>query len=81
MFDTVPLVYTDIQLVMSSDQLGSIQQPVVTVDFDLSQDGQKKMESIELSKEELAKFVSSLEAANKVSIPMLKSCTYTGHAV
>ena len=56
----------DPQLVMSSDQLGSIQQPVVTVDFDLSQDGQRKMESIELSKEELAKFVTSLEAASKV---------------
>ena len=51
---------------MSSDQLGSIQEPVVTVDFDISQDGQRKVESIELSREELARFVSSLEAANKV---------------
>ena len=38
----------------------------MNVDFDLSQDGQRKMESIELSKEELAKFVTSLEAASKV---------------
>lgn len=52
---------------MSSDQLGSIQQPVVAVDFDLSKDGHQSVQSIELSKEELDRFVMSLEAANKVS--------------
>ena len=51
---------------MSSDKLGSIQQPVVSVDFDLSESGQDRTESIELSKEELEQLISSLEAANKV---------------
>ena len=51
---------------MSSDKLGSIQQPVVSVDFDLCESGQNRKENIELSKEELEKFISSLEAANKV---------------
>ena len=51
---------------MSSDKLGSIQQPVVSVDFDLSESGQNKTESVELSKEELEKLISSLEAANMV---------------
>ncbi|XP_064393067.1 COMM domain-containing protein 8-like [Halichondria panicea] len=55
-----------LKLVMSSDQLGSIQEPVVMVDFDISKDGQHTAESVELSKEELDGFVASLEAANKV---------------
>ena len=64
---------------MSSDQLGSIQEPVVTVDFDISQDGQRKVKSIELSKEELAEFVSSLEAANKVKSSVFCSVFPRGH--
>ena len=56
-----------IQLIMSSDKLGSIQQPVVSVDFDLSESGQNRTESVELSKEELEQLISSLEAANKVT--------------
>ena len=60
------VLFSYLQLVMCSDQLGSIQEPVVSVDFDISKDGQRKVENIELSKEELAEFVSSLEAANKV---------------
>ena len=51
---------------MSSDKLGSIQQPVVSVDFDLCEDGETRRENVELSKEELEQFISSLEAANKV---------------
>ena len=56
-----------LQLIMSSDKIGSIQQPLVSVDFDLCEGGQNRKENIELSKEELEKFISSLEAANKVS--------------
>ena len=52
---------------MSSDKLGSIQQPVVSVDFDLSESGKNRTESVELSKEELEQLISSLEAANKVT--------------
>ena len=55
---------------MSSDKLGSIQQPVVSVDFDLCEAGESRRENVELSKDELEKLISSLEAANKV-------CTHT----
>ena len=55
---------------MSSDKLGSIQQPVVSVDFDLCEGGELRRENVELSKDELEQLISSLEAANKV-------CTHT----
>ena len=51
---------------MSSSQLSSIQKPIVSLDFDITENGQKKKCDIELSKEELAELVTSLEAANKV---------------
>ena len=51
---------------MSSDKLGSIQQPVVSVDFDLCEGGETKRENVELSKDELEQLITSLEAANKV---------------
>ena len=49
---------------MSSDKLGSIQQPVVSVDLDLCEGGETRRENVELSK--LEQLISSLEAANKV---------------
>ena len=57
-----------LQLIMprSSDKLGSIQQPVVSVDFDLCDGGESKWENVELSKDELEQLTTSLEAANKV---------------
>lgn len=54
------------QLIMSSDKMGGIQQPVVSVDFDLYEGGKKRMENVELSKDELEQLITSLEAANKV---------------
>ena len=51
---------------MSSDKLGSIQRPVLSLDLELREDGRGREEGVELSKEELAKLISSLEAANKV---------------
>ena len=53
---------------MSSDKLGSIQQPVVSVDFHLCEGGEMRNENVELSKDELGQLISSLEAANKVHI-------------
>ena len=55
-----------LQLIMSSNKLGSIQQPVVSVDFDLCEGGESKRENVELSKDELEQFITSLEAAKKV---------------
>ena len=52
---------------MSSSQLSSIQKPIVSLDFDLTENGEKRKCDIELSKDELSELVASLEAANKVS--------------
>jgi len=51
---------------MSSDQLGSIQEPLVEVDFDITSNGSQGTESVEMSKQELDQFVTALESANKV---------------
>lgn len=59
------------QLIMSSNQLGSIQQPVMSLDFEITENGQKRVENIELSKDELSKFIASLEPANRVSFSVL----------
>ena len=55
-----------IQLVMASDKLGAIQKPVLNLDLDIVENGKQRMESIELNQHELERFISSLEAANKV---------------
>lgn len=55
-----------LKLVMSSDKLSSIQQPVVSLDLTLATAGRRETENIELSREELATLITSLEAANRV---------------
>lgn len=52
---------------MSSSQLGSLHQPVVSLDLVVTENGQKRTETLELSKDELSRFITSLEAANKAS--------------
>ena len=52
---------------MSSDKLGDIQRPVLNLDLDLVDNGQRRLESIELSQPELERLISSLESANKVT--------------
>ena len=54
------------QLVMCSDKLGAIQQPVLNLDIDMVENGRQRMESIELNQQELERLIASLEAANKV---------------
>ena len=51
---------------MSSSQLSSIQKPILSLDLDLTENGERRQCDLELSKDELAELVSSLEAANKV---------------
>lgn len=60
------LVIVHPQLMMCSDKLGYIRQPVVSLQLDLSRDGQNERAAFEMSKDELHKMISSLEAANKV---------------
>ncbi len=55
-----------LQLVMSSDQFSSIHEPLMCLDLDVGgQDSARKV-SVEMNKADLQKFISSLEAANKV---------------
>ena len=56
---------------MCSDKLGDIQKPVLTVDLDIAENGQRRTESIELDQSELERLISSLEAANKVGHSVL----------
>ena len=52
---------------MSSDKISNIQQPVVAVNLALQNaDGDKRNRTIEMSKEDLQKLLTSIEAANKV---------------
>lgn len=52
---------------MSSSQLGSIQQPVVSLDLVIAENDRRRTETLELSKDELSYLITSLEAANRVS--------------
>lgn len=58
-------------MIMSSDKLASIKEPVVALDFDVVESGEDRNVSVELTKEELNSLISSLEAANKVNIQHL----------
>ena len=53
---------------MSSDKLGSIQQPVVSVDFNLYEGGETRKENVELTKKELKRLITSLEARQKATV-------------
>lgn len=64
---------------MSSDKLASIKEPVVAVDFDIVESGKDRNVSVELTKEELNSLISSLEAANKVSIRWYDDLVYCLH--
>jgi len=52
-------------MVMSSDKITNIRQPLCTVEFELETENGRTMKSIEMDKEELKKFMNALEAANK----------------
>ena len=57
------------QLVMSSDKLSSLQEPVLSLDMDVQSNTDKHSVSVELGREDLKKLIASLDAANKVWIP------------
>ena len=52
---------------MSSDKLSSVQEPVLSLDMDVQSNSDRQTVSVELSREDLKKLITSLEAANKVS--------------
>lgn len=53
-------------MVMSSDKLANIKEPLAIVEFDLQTSDGKKTAALEMNKSELKMFLDSLEAANKV---------------
>ncbi|XP_064638067.1 COMM domain-containing protein 8-like [Lineus longissimus] len=61
-----------VNLVMSSDKLSSIQEPILNLDLDIQRDSDTKITSVELDKQDLVKMISTLEAANK-AVSHLKS--------
>jgi len=59
-----------VKLAIASDKLAALEQPLVAVDLDLQSPDTGHMVSIEMNKDELKKFISSLEAANKVMMTL-----------
>ena len=57
-------------MVLASDKLGSMQEPLLSLDLHLNEAGEKKTENIELSRDELTQLIASLEAANKVVLQL-----------
>ena len=57
-----------LQLVVSSDKLASVQEPLLAVDLDIVGAGEDEgtFTSVEMNKADLQKMIASLEAANKV---------------
>ena len=55
----------NVKLLMSSDKLASIREPLASIDLDLITENGPKTFSLELDKSELKALIESLEAANK----------------
>jgi hypothetical protein len=57
----------NLRLILSSDKIAVVSEPVVTVDFEVKPCGeQSKLMSLEMNSDELKTMISSLEAANKI---------------
>ncbi|XP_061440426.1 COMM domain-containing protein 8 isoform X2 [Rhineura floridana] len=59
-----------LKLALSSDKLSMLQIPLLNLDLDLTENGNLKLFSIEMNKEELQNLISALEAANKVVLQL-----------
>jgi len=53
-------------MTMASDKLASIREPILSLGFDVDENGQERHISVELKNDELKNLISSLESANKV---------------
>ena len=54
------------QLVMSSDKLSSVHEPLMCLDLDIGDQKSNKRVALEMNKSDLQKLITSLEAAHKV---------------
>eukprot|EP00112_Aurelia_sp_Birch-Aquarium-sp1_P013987 Seg2995.4 transcript_id=Seg2995.4/GoldUCD/mRNA.D3Y31 product="COMM domain-containing protein 8" protein_id=Seg2995.4/GoldUCD/D3Y31 len=59
-----------VKMVMSSDKLASIREPLANVDFELDTEDGRKTVALEMSKGELKMLIDKLEAANKVVVQL-----------
>ncbi|XP_031198458.1 COMM domain-containing protein 8 isoform X2 [Mastomys coucha] len=59
-----------LKLALSSDKIATLQMPLLNLHLDVKENGEVKPYSVEMSKEELQKLISSLEAANKVVLQL-----------
>ncbi|XP_028404022.1 COMM domain-containing protein 8-like [Dendronephthya gigantea] len=55
-----------LKLIMATDKLSNMREPVVSLDLDIKEKAGMKHVLVELSKDELKELIASLEAANKV---------------
>ena len=60
-------LFMPFQLVMSSDKLANIKEPLSELHFELKTTEGEEQVSLELDKEELKMLIDKMEAANKVS--------------
>jgi hypothetical protein len=58
------------KLVLASDKMGSIQEPILSLDLMMDEGGTQRNETIELTPNELSKLVSAIEAANKMVVQL-----------
>lgn len=60
----------DVKLVMSSDKVSNIKDPMVTLYLYLETENGKKKHVIEMNQSELKLFIESLEGANKTALQL-----------
>ncbi|WAQ97871.1 COMD8-like protein [Mya arenaria] len=59
-----------LKLVMGSDKLSTVHEPLLSVDLDVQMTDGRKTVSMELNREQLSGLISSLEAANKALLQL-----------
>ncbi|XP_041908906.1 COMM domain-containing protein 8 [Corvus kubaryi] len=59
-----------LKLALSSDKISMLQMPLLNLDLDVRENGEIKLISIEMNKEELQNLINALEAANKVVLQL-----------
>ena len=71
LLSTVFLFLSLVQLIMSSDRLANIRQPVASVDFHIANQSGNEHIALELNKQELKKLINFLRKRHKVSLGWL----------
>ncbi|XP_022108486.1 COMM domain-containing protein 8-like [Acanthaster planci] len=59
-----------LKLALSSDKIASVQEPLLTIDFNVQEGDENKRVSLEMDRQELSKLIASLETANKAVLQL-----------